>query len=579
VLFVSMAALADYEVGSGVPLQLTSSVVSSAVSASGVAIVPSTLCFQWSFVSLAAQASGAAPSALPDSTSGSVLLDAALLAYNTTYNVSVSVTDSSSIYTVAGAAVPAGASWTLLHIKPARVLVVQVSVGVDPCKSDPTFVCLNGGTCQATQTPAAAGDLSPPRYTLSCVCPTTPVQFYGSTCGLAVLECPGCVSHFLGGAQMSLYGLGLDSTRLVTVGGREVSFAAAITVLNASDPNSLALLDADAQAVVGRWPAYPNIQRLDFLSPALVTAPNTTAQANGTSTDPSRRLLDDGDGSADDEQTAAAVAVVNPPSAYELLTVSSLLLDTSGSALLSINISNFIYYSSSTCLAEGTWKPDGLGDCLGCPDGGYCPGGGRVWPLAGWWSWNEFQAPIRCAVAAACPGVTPGSTSDAAALSYIDTQQCGEGYQSARCAQCSDGYYQIGGAPTCYYCGSTVDQQATITLTVLVGVGVMGAMAAGVAVLRAMQLAQAVQMFMLAQGTAAVGVAGARSSPYFGEQLHTAMVYLNFINFDIEVIKPSATLTHARALRRSFVLDSLIAFVCVSCVQWLRRYTFVRLRA
>jgi hypothetical protein len=82
-----------------------------------------------------------------------------------------------------------------------------------------------------------------------------------------------------------------------------------------------------------------------------------------------------------------------------------------------------------------------------------------------------------------------------------------------------------------YYCGSSVDQDATVTLTVIVGVSVMTALAAAVATLRSMQLAHTVQIVMLVQGAAAVGVSGARSSPFFGEQLHEAMTYLNFINF------------------------------------------------
>jgi hypothetical protein len=62
----------------------------------------------------------------------------------------------------------------------------------------------------------------------------------------------------------------------------------------------------------------------------------------------------------------------------------------------------------------------------------------------------------------------------------------------------------------------------------VIGVSVMILLSAAAATLPAMQLAAAIQIFALLQGAAAVGVQGAKSSPYFGEQLHEAMTYLNF---------------------------------------------------
>ena len=56
----------------------------------------------------------------------------------------------------------------------------------------------------------------------------------------------------------------------------------------------------------------------------------------------------------------------------------------------------------------------------------------------------------------------------------------------------------------------------------------MSLLALAVSTLKSLQLAQAIQIFSLMQGAAAIGVAGARSSPYFGEQLHEGMTYLNF---------------------------------------------------
>ena len=139
-------------------------------------------------------------------------------------------------------------------------------------------------------------------------------------------------------------------------------------------------------------------------------------------------------------------------------------------------------------------------------------------------SWSEYQAPTKCVVEEACPGYTnvPGS----GATNFADTQTCSAGYESTRCGTCSAGYYQLNSR--CYFCGSSVDQSATIATTVIIGISVMSLLALAASTLSSLKLAQAIQIFSLLQGAAAVGVAGARSSPYFGEQLHEGMTYANF---------------------------------------------------
>jgi len=66
---------------------------------------------------------------------------------------------------------------------------------------------------------------------------------------------------------------------------------------------------------------------------------------------------------------------------------------------------------------------------------------------------------------------------------------------------------------------------------VIGGVSVIALLAVAVALLPSLRLAQAMQSFSLAQGAAAVGVAGAASSPLFAEQLLELFTYLNIINF------------------------------------------------
>ena len=40
-------------------------------------------------------------------------------------------------------------------------------------------------------------------------------------------------------------------------------------------------------------------------------------------------------------------------------------------------------YTADPCTNLTQWKSDGKGGCLPCPEGCFCPGGARCWPLAG----------------------------------------------------------------------------------------------------------------------------------------------------------------------------------------------------
>ena len=66
--------------------------------------------------------------------------------------------------------------------------------------------------------------------------------------------------------------------------------------------------------------------------------------------------------------------------------------------------------------------------CVACPTGGYCPGGGRVWPLPGYWSFSETSEPSPCALPRACTGALTPSALTVSGMR--DTQQCATGYVS-----------------------------------------------------------------------------------------------------------------------------------------------------
>ena len=61
---------------------------------------------------------------------------------------------------------------------------------------------------------------------------------------------------------------------------------------------------------------------------------------------------------------------------------------------------DWLYYSVVEC-DTGFIVDD---ECQPCPTGGYCPGGGRVWPIPGYWSFNETYPPTECTLPQICPG-------------------------------------------------------------------------------------------------------------------------------------------------------------------------------
>ena len=82
-----------------------------------------------------------------------------------------------------------------------------------------------------------------------------------------------------------------------------------------------------------------------------------------------------------------------------------------------------------------------------------------------------------------------------------------------------------------------MDQSSTIATTVIVCAVALCILSAAVAFMGSMTLAEFVQIFSFLQALALIGVSGAKESPYFSQQLSAAAVYLNLINWDIEIIR------------------------------------------
>jgi hypothetical protein len=123
------------------------------------------------------------------------------------------------------------------------------------------------------------------------------------------------------------------------------------------------------------------------------------------------------------------------------------------------------------------------------------PGGGRVWPLSAYWSYSEYQQPTKCLVPEACLGVDVATATTApsgAAAALTDTQKCSVAYTGPRCSLCSTGYYQL--SSRCYFCGSSVDQTRDISLVVIVGLCAMVFLSLLIAMLKAVALAEVMQV-------------------------------------------------------------------------------------
>jgi hypothetical protein len=93
----------------------------------------------------------------------------------------------------------------------------------------------------------------------------------------------------------------------------------------------------------------------------------------------------------------------------------------------------------------------GSGDtCRRCPVGGYCPGGGRIWPLPGYFSFGEFTGIVtRCRPPLErCIG--------------SQYSLCGFGYTGDYCSQCDNGFYVQGN-----FCLPCVEGEQTTLFAVL----------------------------------------------------------------------------------------------------------------
>jgi hypothetical protein len=162
------------------------------------------------------------------------------------------------------------------------------------------------------------------------------------------------------------------------------------------------------------------------------------------------------------------------------------------------------------------------------------PGGGRAWPLPGYWSNSEFQAPIACKIPSACPGnAGPLSENELAR----NTQLCAEQYAGTACGQCADGFYFLSGR--CYRCGGdAASQNKQLAGVMIAAVIVMSILSLGVAFLHPAKLSLIVMVIVIVQEMTEVGAVGAKDLPVGAEAVSWFFGAVSLINFNIQIIRP-----------------------------------------
>eukprot|EP00698_Gefionella_okellyi_P007559 TRINITY_DN1855_c0_g1_i3.p1 TRINITY_DN1855_c0_g1~~TRINITY_DN1855_c0_g1_i3.p1 ORF type:complete len:3930 (+),score=866.22 TRINITY_DN1855_c0_g1_i3:1305-13094(+) len=248
------------------------------------------------------------------------------------------------------------------------------------------------------------------------------------------------------------------STRSVTFSSTTWRNAVNITVTGVKNANSSVPADRTTSLLIAATsgdanylslsPNYIPVTDLDIIWPSvrgfsrtLVPLIGVDLQLNGTFASDTSVLINSSwainSTTSDDNAT---LSLMTPPLNLASNTYVDMALYSPDGGYLVVYDALFM---TDDCPYEGQW---GYGlNCSSCPAGAFCPGGYRMWPIAGFWAYSEFDMKVYdCTPPGACAG---GRFSD-----------CNTGYEGEKCAECMDDYYRL--LADCAQCSS----QSTVAI-------------------------------------------------------------------------------------------------------------------
>lgn len=238
------------------------------------------------------------------------------------------------------------------------------------------------------------------------------------------------------------------------------------------------------------------------------------------------------------------------------------------------------------------------GRCVPCPVGAFCPGGVRMWPLIGFWSFDEFTAPGACALNEACPGAIgqladyPARTAQPDQLAESlagsrDTRRCADllGYDGAFCSTCLKGFYNDQGV--CQSCSThAASRDGQLSALLVVAAVLLLLVLLGVATQTPKHLTVCVSAIIVLQQFVYVGrVAARRLSGEAGRNAMRVFRSASILVFDVEFFQPACLLPTTQSdglfamlfwgtllmLALSLILFAPAALVYATCGYRLRR--------
>ena len=339
-------------------------------------------------------------------------------------------------------------------------------------------------------------------------------------------------------AQSTVYltGVWLDRVLAVYVAGESLNFTVWLGTVDTamSIVSSAAVMSVAGSGLTASEPGFSGQHQRHHRFHVLQSSPGVDACSDGTASCVANITLQGSDNSV-----LMFTAPVFNLTGYLPLVITfnnsvdappAAISDGSFIALKNWTGSDWMYYTAVQC---DTGMIVGL-YCEPCPTGGYCPGGGRVWPLPGYWSFSETSVPVPCVLPQACPGALSNPTLAPDGTRF--TEVCADGYSDQYCSTCATDYYSD--MPRCLSCGLESADKLELAILLVIAAALFFATSIAVAFLSATGLSMAVAAVLMIQHFSIVGKLAGQQVPANLTWLTQLFAILSMLNFDIQFIKP-----------------------------------------